>query len=625
MCGIAGLVDRCSRELAQAVLSDMAASMVHRGPDDEGIEVLAAGDRLVGLCSRRLAIQDCSPLGHQPMRSPATGRLLAFNGELYNVDSLRAELAARGQRFRGSSDTEVVLRGFDAWGMGCLHRFRGMFALALWDAPQQRLVLARDRLGIKPLYYRHGMRGGLAFASELRPLLTSGVVERRISRSAMATYLGLGAVREPLTMVEGVKCLPAGYVATWEDGTLRLERYWSLADAFERTLSQPREAAVAALRETLEEAVRLHLVSDVPLGVFLSGGIDSSALVALVSRVAKEPPRTVSVVFPQQRFSEERYATLVSRRFGTQHTSIEVDDATVLAEIPRAVDALDQPTSDGINTFVVSSFARSAGLTVALSGLGGDELFGGYDTFRIVPRLNRIRRWAPAPAARVIGLGIARFAPHSDRNDKLERWLRAQEPDVDAYSLRRELFGPGAARALMPGVDGGPPTPDEVAALDDQINELSRLELEVFMRNVLLRDSDVMSMAHGLEIRVPLLDHHVVEAVAAMSGHWKTSRQGPKPLLVDALADLLPHEVVHRRKMGFTFPFEEWLRGTLRDRVESVLADRDYGGQVADNLDGQVVAEVWRRFLAGETQWHRPWALYVLKAWGERHAALSLP
>jgi asparagine synthase (glutamine-hydrolysing) len=624
MCGIAGVVDHCRREPARSVLRDMAASMIHRGPDDQGIEVAAAGDRVVGLCSRRLAIQDCSPLGHQPMRSQATGRLLAFNGELYNVESLRTELAARGHRFRGSSDTEVVLRGFDEWGTRCLDRFRGMFALALWDAPQDRLVLARDRLGIKPLYYCHGTGGALAFASELRTLLRSGVVERRISRAAMGTYLGLGAVREPLTMVEGVQCLPAAHVAIWKDGTLKLEPYWSLDAAFARTASQSSQAAVASLRETLEEAVRLHLVSDVPLGVFLSGGIDSSALVGLVSRVAREPPRTVSVVFPQQRFSEAHYATLVSRTFGTQHTSIELDDATVLDEIPRAVEALDQPTSDGINTFVVSGLARSAGLTVALSGLGGDELFGGYDTFRIVPYLNRIRRWTPSLAARAVGTGMARFAPISDRNDKLERWLCATEPEVDAYSLRRELFGPRATRALMPGVDGGSPRLDRVAGLDDEVNELSKLELEVFMRNVLLRDSDVMSMAHGLEIRVPLLDHLVVEAVAAMSGRWKRSRKRPKPLLVDALADLLPDEVVHRRKMGFTLPFEEWLRSTLRERVESALADRDYGGQVAENLDSRAVADVWRRFLAGETQWHRPWALYVLKAWGERHAALSV-
>jgi asparagine synthase (glutamine-hydrolysing) len=338
-----------------------------------------------------------------------------------------------------------------------------------------------------------------------------------------------------------------------------------------------------------------------------------------VSQVAKEPPRTVSVVFPQQRFSEAPYAALTSQRFGTQHTSIELDDATVLAEIPRAVDALDQPTSDGINTFVVSGFARSAGLTVALSGLGADELFGGYDTFRIVPRLYRLRRWTPAVVARALGTGIRRFAPNTDRNDKLERWLRAEEPEVDAYSLRRELFGPGAAHALMPGLDGASATPCTDDALDDELNEVSRLELAVYMRNVLLRDSDVMSMAHSLEIRVPFLDHHVVEEVAALGGRWKTSRNSPKPLLVDALADLLPHEVVHRKKMGFTLPFADWLRGTLRDRVGSVLIDPEYGGQVADGLDPRAVQDVWERFVAGETQWQRPWALYVLKAWGERH------
>jgi asparagine synthase (glutamine-hydrolysing) len=619
MCGIAGLVDDSGPNAKRSVLRVLAASMAHRGPDDEGIEVIAAGDRLVGLCSRRLAIQDCSPLGHQPMRSPATGSVLAFNGELYNVKALRADLAARGHHFRGSSDTEVVLRGFDEWGTDCLQRLRGMFALAIWEAPQERLVLARDRLGIKPLYYHCGAGGLLAFASELRALLASGVIERRISRQAMGSYLGLGAVQEPFTMIDRVRCLPAAHAATWQHGKLDVEPYWSLEHAFEGTGSQSRDVAVASLRDTLEEAVRLHLVSDVPLGVFLSGGIDSSALVGLVSAVADEPPTTVSVVFPQQRFSEARYVDLVSRRFRTQHTSIELDDSTVLAEIPKAVDALDQPSSDGINTFVVSGLARSAGLTVSLSGLGGDELFGGYDTFQIVPRLNSIRRWTPPVAARALGTALGRFGPSSDRNNKLERWLRAEDPEVDAYALRRELFGPRVAHALMPGLHGAWPNVGEAHASDNELNELSRLELTVYMRNVLLRDSDVMSMAHGLEIRVPFLDHHVVEAAAAMSGRWKTPRRTPKPLLVDAVADLLPREVVHRKKMGFILPFADWLRGTLRNRVESVLLDHDYGGQVASSLDHQAVADVWRRFLAGETQWHRPWALYTLKSWGERH------
>jgi asparagine synthase (glutamine-hydrolysing) len=619
MCGIAGLVGDSSPDQTRAVLGVLAASMAHRGPDDEGIEVIAAGDRLVGLCSRRLAIQDCSPLGHQPMRSPATGSVLSFNGELYNVEELRADLAARGHHFRGSSDTEVVLRGFDEWGIDCLQRLRGMFALAVWDAPRQRLVLARDRLGIKPLYYHRGAGGLLAFASELRALLASGVVERRISREAVGSYLRLGAVQEPLTMVDEVRCLPAAHAATWENGELNIEPYWSLERAFEGSTPQPRDVAVSALRDTLEETVRLHLVSDVPLGVFLSGGIDSSALVGLVSAVADEPPKTVSVVFPQQRFSEAPYIRLVSERFGTEHTSIELDHSTVLAEVPKAVHALDQPSVDGINTFVVSGVARSAGLTVALAGLGGDELFGGYDTFHLVPLLNRIRRWTPAFASRAAGAALGRFAPRSDRNDKLGRWLRADEPDVSAYALRRELFAPGVARALLPGLDGARPGLGDLRANENELNGLSRLELTVFMRNLLLRDSDVMSMAHSLEIRVPFLDHHVVEAAVAMSGRWKARGRTPKPLLVDAVADLLPPQVVHRKKMGFTLPFGDWLRGTLRERVESVLLDHDHGGQVAALLDQRAVDDIWKRFLADETQWHRPWALYVLKNWGERH------
>lgn len=621
MCGIAGFVRRGYDAQLRDDLTRMERSMTHRGPDDGGLELFRAGDFTVGLCARRLAIQDCSPMGHQPMVSERTGNVVALNGEIYNVAELRGDLERRGHSFRGHSDTEVVLRGYDEWGLGCVDRLRGMFAFTVWDASAHELLIVRDRLGIKPIYLWTG-DGGLVFGSELRTVLQSSAINPRLSRDGLGSYLSLGAVQEPRTLVEGVNSLLPGHIATWRNGELTVRSYWSLTTAFERH-HQPadRDAAVSRLRELLEESVRLHLVSDVPLGVFLSGGIDSSALVGLVSTVANDAPATVSVVFPQEEYSEAPFIEEVRRRFDTDHTAIELDDAEVLAHVPRALDAMDQPTFDGVNTYIVSGVARGAGLTVALSGVGGDELFGGYDTFRVVPRMNQFRERVPAPVGRGAAAVLSRVATGDDRREKIVRWVRGPEEGVTAYALRRELFGPEACRALMLNANETGASWRMPDSLDDEINSLSLSELSVYMQNVLLRDSDVMSMAHGLEVRPPLLDHELVEYVASLSGSWKNDSTVPKALLVDAVRDLLPDGIANRRKMGFTLPFESWMRGPLKSHVEATLLDRSYGGLVVDELDPAAVAAVWQRFLAGRGVWVRPWALFVLKVWGEHHTS----
>jgi asparagine synthase (glutamine-hydrolysing) len=621
MCGIAGIAARLRPQDLDQRARAMASTMAHRGPDDEGVALLESGRAYVVLAARRLAIQDCSSLGHQPMRSPATGNALALNGEIYNVDALRSELRARGHAFVGHSDTEVALHAWDEWGERFVDHLRGMFAIAAWDARDPRLLLVRDRLGIKPLYIAQA-GGRLAFASEVRTLLASGLVDPAPSALGIASYLSLGAVQDPLTLVDAIESLPPGHLAEWRDGRpLEVRRYWALEDAFGLRSTPPsRREAVERLRAMLEEATRMHLVSDVPLGVFLSGGIDSTAVTALVSAVSNQPPRSVSVVFPQQAYSEERYIRMVSERFGTRHESIELDDATVLDQVPDAVAAMDQPSSDGVNTHIVSRLARQAGLTVALSGLGGDELFGGYPSFADVPRLRTIRRALPGPLGALAAGTLARLGSRSDRQQKLARWLADPAATPSAYALRRELFGQREVDALTRQQTDAlqrwqlPPTRERSS------NDVSLLELSVYMRNVLLRDSDVMSMAHSLEIRVPLLDHVVVEYAASLPAAWKLRGRKPKPLLVDALADLLPDEVVYRPKMGFTLPFEDWLRGALKRDVENVLCDAAVGGAVAPLLDETAVRDVWRRFSNGQASWIRPWSLYVLKVWGEAHA-----
>jgi asparagine synthase (glutamine-hydrolysing) len=348
------------------------------------------------------------------------------------------------------------------------------------------------------------------------------------------------------------------------------------------------------------------------VGVFLSGGIDSSALVGLTATVDRSPI-TTSVVFAEREYSEARYIEAVSRRWSTDHREIELGVSDFLRRLPDALEAMDQPTIDGLNSFVVSGLARSAGLTVALSGLGGDELFAGYELFRTVPRLERLRRRLPRVPYRV-GHRLARASLGTgDRASKLARWL-AREP-LSAYELQREVLEP-ALRAQLLGPQRRQPLPVDGAVED--ANDVSRLELSRFMRNMLLRDADVMSMAHGLEVRVPLLDQALVELVARLPADLKVG-SGPKPLLVRSVRDLLPDDVVNRRKMGFTLPFETWLRGSLRDDVRSTLLDPDMGGAVAAALDQRAVRSVWERFERRETSWSRPWALYVVKQWGQRH------
>lgn len=620
MCGIAGLAARNGTELEPA-LQRMATAMAHRGPDGTGIELVSSEKPAVGLCATRLAIQDTSRRGHQPMLTSGMTYCIAFNGELYNVADLRRELSPR-YRFRGGSDTEVALAAWEAWGTSCLKRFRGMFAMAVWDARQRRLFLARDRVGIKPLYLQV-RDDSLCFASELRALLASGAVDDpSLSPAGLESYLMTGSVAEPFTILEGIRAIPPGHWAAWDGATLTTEQYWSVTEAFADQPTVPtRAAAVARLRELLEDAVRRHLVSDVPLGVFLGGGIDATAITALLAAVTGEPPKTVSVVFPQRDYSEEPYVRTVVERFATEHYQLDLSPQALPERIPPALMAMDQPTVDGINTHIVSGASREAGLTVALSGVGGDELFAGYDTVRAVRRLNAVRRMIPAVARPAALALLSRRWGRGDRMDKLSDWLGTSASAESAYGVVRQLFGRSVVTNLL-GASSQWRSPADCADVQpelDAVNSVSLAELSCYMRNTLLRDADVMSMSHSLEVRVPFLDSVLVDFVAALPGRWKTSREKPKPLLVDALGELLPNSIVHRPKMGFTLPFEHWLREEMRNEVESRLLDSDYGGQTGSALNHREIQRIWTSFLDRETSWSRPWALFVLKSWGERH------
>ena len=624
MCGIAGVWAEGDLPEIEAIVARMSAAMTHRGPDDCGMEVLSAGHGQVALGARRLAIIDPSFAGHQPMPDRSTGNWLIFNGEIYNFRHLRSELESRGVRFTSRTDTEVLLRAYGAWGLESIHRLRGMFAFALWDARARHLVLARDPLGVKPLYYAETERA-LLWASEVRALLSCGHVPRRLSHAGLLSYLALGAVQEPMTIVDGVRCLPAGHYAIYDGGELRVRRYWSLEQCYRREARGlgNRLEAVEQVRAALVGAIGRRLVSDVPVGIFLSGGLDSSAITALATQQSSRPLQTVSVVFDEPAYSEKRYVDLMRERYATVHAEFRLSDTELINLLPDGLGAMDQPTFDGVNTYVIAREASRAGLRTVLSGVGGDELFGGYPSFRRVPVLHLIRRWIPAILRKPTAQAVLIAGRDSDQARKLASWVSADRcVDGAAEALLRELFASGD-RSRLAAVEAGAAQnglchPHRLVC-DDVFNSVSYFEMSHYLRNVLLRDTDSMGMAHSLEIREPYLDQDLVELVAGLPGDLKRSGSGVKPLLSEVMGEDLPPAILRRQKMGFSFPFERWLRGPLGTALEETLLDSDLGGEVAELLDPAEVRMVLERFRRGCGTWVRVWSLYVLKRWGEKN------
>jgi len=638
MCGICGVIGEPRGELAESRLRSMLAGMIHRGPDDEG--VLSEPGAALGM--RRLSIIDLAG-GHQPVFNE-DGRVgVVFNGEIYNFEQLRASLEKSGHRFRTRSDTEVIVHAYEEWGEQCVRHFRGMFAFAVWDGraglAEARVLLARDHLGIKPLYYAIA-DGALLFSSEVRSLLASGAVARRLSRESVEAYLLFGSVVEPMTMVQGVLSLPPGHLLTVscrEAHKCKPVSYWDLAraagDLRRGNLPGTLPEAAQAARPLLEEAVRSHLIADVPLGLFLSSGLDSTALVALASRERRNL-HTFTIVFPEQEFSESAIARRTAERFGAEHRELLVSAEDMVARLPQAVGALDQPSMDGINTYFVSWAATQAGLKVALSGLGGDEVFGGYPTFRTTPRVATaagLARKLPISLRRMMAESLVAFGRNdrrSSRTDALRKFGAVWTgPDSlpHPYFFTRLLFTPDQVDVLV-GARKNASQPawratlERLAAGARELGgdaAVSSLEMRSYMLNTLLRDTDAMSMHHSLEVRVPLLDHPLVEFVTALPDAARRGNGLPKALLAEALGTLLPREVIDQPKRTFTFPWRRWLRGPLGLEVAMRLGS--ISPSLAEVLGRDEVHSVWRSFLMGRAGWARPWSLFVLNEWVRSH------
>jgi asparagine synthase (glutamine-hydrolysing) len=758
MCGICGAVEFSGASNAAEVVRLMTPTMQHRGPDDQGIAEFGfrsadsgagqlsgadgkssvnGGQGSAALGMRRLSIIDIEG-GHQPIFNDDRTVGVVLNGEIYNFQELQRQLADRGHRFHTRSDSEVVVHAYEEWGAECVERLQGMFALAIWDgrgefqvsssrfqvkannnhrgtestedaqsaedgraggdargpSAEGTLFLARDRMGIKPLYYyAPGARFQVSsskfqvrtetqsafsepetwnlkletflFASEVRTLLASGLVPRKLSRDAVESYLMFGSVSEPLTLIEDVVSLPPGHRLTINFGAdenqIKVERYWKISGVssskFQVSSSNGDPPATAGgtdkngngdppataggtgrkttsdaakrVRALLEESVRGHLIADVPVGVFLSSGIDSTALAALASREVSGV-HTFTVAFPEGEFSEAAIARRTAKTFGTTHSEVMLSGDDMLARLGEAVGALDQPTMDGINTYFVSASARSAGLKVALSGLGGDEVFGGYNSFRRTPHYQRVARAGghvpagvrTAMAAAMSGAG-GRFMA-GDAARKISALWKDSDSLPDPYYFNRLLFTPQQVANLMRGETGAASAwrdwlnvSSQNARQLDSFAAVSCLEAESYLVNTLLRDTDSMSMAHSLEVRVPFLDHPLVEYVTHLPEQVKLGDGRPKALLIAAMAELLPAEVVNQPKRGFTFPWSEWLRGPLKQEVENGLSD--LAPALAEIVDTKTARGVWQSYLDGQTSWSRPWSLFVLNEWVKRH------
>lgn len=599
MCGIAGIAQRAAAPDRLPGLRHMIAALRHRGPDDEGcVSVTRADGSPAGvfLGNTRLAILDCTSAGHQPMRDERTGNWLVLNGEIYNHLELRAALADKVERWRSGSDTETVLQAFAAWGIGCLARLRGMFALALWDAATNTLWCARDRFGIKPFYLSQQPEA-FSFASEVRALLAGNLVQRQLDWNGLAGYVRFGSVPEPRTLVRGVSSLPAGHYARVVDGAVREVTPYCDPTTLDLSVREHPER----IRQLLEHAVREHLLSDVPVACFLSGGIDSSIITALAAKQSPAPLRTFTVAFREAEFDESEYARQIANRYGTVHERIVLSAGQIAAQIPDGVAAMDLPSADGLNTYVVSRAVAQQGIKVVLSGLGGDELFGGYPTFRVLPYARQF-----APLLGSLPAWMRRVLPGGRRAVQLTRRgmsLRDRYETLRAFWSDSEIRGFGLRVLGYGGRDPGAP----LATL----SRISMLELTGYMKSTLLRDGDAMSMAHSLEMRVPFLDHELVQACLRAGA----AGPGRKNLLLRLSRDLLPKEITTRPKQGFVLPLALWMEGPLRPFVADALS------QIAASraLPGIDFEDLRERFSRGRLNYARVWQFVVLGDWLRRH------
>ena len=633
MCGIAGAIGPVTQTALEAV-QKMSTLQAHRGPDGEGFwQSESENGSGAMLAHRRLAIIDLSTDANQPMLDNSSGNAIVFNGEIYNYASLRQELKDQGATFKTDSDTEVILVAYRVWGRDFVNRLRGIFALAIWDNQQKKTICARDQLGVKPLYYvqsRATSSEHFLFASELRALLNSGLVQRKLNADSVSSYIWNGFVTGPETIIEDIQLLPAGCLleVDIEGDIISLEKYWTLPSC--STHNKDTEALKAALYES----AKLQQVSDVPVGVFLSGGIDSSAVANMAALTNENPIQTFNIAFDESEFDESIYARHVAAELGAIHHEIKLTEDDFSADIDNALNSLDQPTFDGINTYFVSKAVREAGITVALAGTGGDELFGGYKSFSDIPLTmawSKRLGFLPDSLLRSAGKMASKLkyprsavVPPQQRWGKLGDVLLTRGDLIGSYQTSYGLFTADYHRLLLESQDDrlvygvNPLLAEDIESSVsgmEQLEAISAIELSMFLGQRLLRDTDSASMAVSLEVRVPLLDHLVVEESFKLSPGKRFDPLGKKMLLRDLATPNIDPAHFERKKSGFVLPIEIWAKSSLKGLIEETFNNQELTRSVG--LNQNAILDLYRAFQAGAPgiYWSRIWSIFVLLHW----------
>jgi asparagine synthase (glutamine-hydrolysing) len=623
MCGIAGVADNEQRAESAAATERMIAALPHRGPDSHGVQNL--GPCVLG--NTRLAIVDLSERGHMPMCNEDSTVWITYNGECYNAAELRPSLIALGHRFRSTTDTEVVVHLYEEYGDRCVEKLRGMFAFAIWDVRRRKLLLARDRLGIKPLYYNYSPGSQrLLFASEIKGLLASQEVARKIEPSAIRAFLQLGHVPPPWTAIQGVKPLEPGHLGIWQDGNFQTNPYWRLPSSNGHRPDRPEQTA-ANLREILLRSSREQLMSDVPVALFLSGGTDSAVLGALMKSAGSTSLTALTIGFEEDSFDESQQSQQTAQALGIPQRTIRLPASRMGESLDHALWAMDQPTVDGLNAYWISKAAAEAGFKVALSGQGGDELFGGYASHEWFERFSRVANWL-RPVSHIAGSRLLDRKSFPFRWRKLSYLFGADDPFVAAQlAVRVQFLESDVCNILNPAL--APPSSVSEAAdcirgwaeqtsCTDLRERIAFVDFPAHLEARLLRDGDAMSMAHSLEVRPVMLDHTVVEHVLSLPPSIRLQK---KRLLLDATRECMPDslysDLLARPKRTFTFPFSRWISGDLRPTIEAAL-DPDRLSAVGV-LNPDAVARLWKRYLENPAAvgWSRVWTIFVLARWCE--------
>jgi asparagine synthase (glutamine-hydrolysing) len=622
MCGIAGIASRGTNPQHALAAQSMAAAIHHRGPDGSAVRDFGA----CVLANARLAIVDLSARGSMPMCNEDSTVWITYNGECYNADELRPQLASRGHQFRSATDTEVVLHLYEEYGERCVEKLRGMFAFAIWDTRAEKLLLARDRLGIKPLYYSADA-DRIIFASEIKALLASGFIPRKLDSAGVRAFLQLGHIPAPWTAIQNVKPLGPGHIAVWQKGNLRTQSYWNLPlSADERDAPTP-EVVAATLRDLLLESSRQQLMSDVPIALFLSGGVDSAVLGSLMQHAGADRITALTIGFEEKSFDESASSERTADLLGISRRVIRLPASQMANSLDHAFWAMDQPTVDGLNAYWISRAAAGAGFKVALSGQGGDELFGGYQSLVWFDRFSHLAGYL-RPFPRIAGRGFFDHADFPFRWRKLSYLVGADDPFVAAQLAVRVLFLERDVHELLsPAFAASNGTSEAAAHISEWAHQTvgqdlkERVAYQDFPAHLeprLLRDGDAMSMAHSLEVRPVLLDHAVVEYVMRLPPSLRLQK---KQLLFNAMQGILPPallaELQQRPKRTFTFPFARWLGNDLRGSIGAVFAPERLAA--AGVLEPAAVNRLWQRYLRKPESvgWSRLWSVFVLASWCE--------